>query len=92
MSVRRCRQRARIASCRGVKAGPQATAQAARSGLYASERFHTWKWFDFERTRRHSNHGQAGFCGAMERKTGLSKWPILYRIVAAQFRRFGLAH
>ena len=29
--------------------------------------------------------------GAMERKTGLSKWPILYRIVAAQFRRFGLA-
>jgi hypothetical protein len=24
------------------------------------------------------------FCGAMERKTGLSKWPILYRIVAAQ--------
>jgi len=23
------------------------------------------------------------FCGAMERKTGLSKWPILYRIVAA---------
>ena len=27
----------------------------------------------------------------MERKTGLSKWPILYRIVAAQFRRFGLA-
>ena len=29
------------------------------------------------------------FCGAMERKTGLSKWPILYRIVAAQFRRFG---
>src|ERR1017187_7299381 len=31
------------------------------------------------------------FCGAMERKTGLSKWPILSRIVAAQFRRFGLA-
>ena len=31
------------------------------------------------------------FCGAMERKTGLSKWPILYRIVAAQFRGFGLA-
>src|ERR1017187_8564627 len=29
--------------------------------------------------------------GAMERKTRLSKWPILYRIVAAQFRRFGLA-
>jgi hypothetical protein len=28
--------------------------------------------------------------GAMERKTGLSKWPILSRIVAAQFRRFGL--
>jgi len=27
----------------------------------------------------------------MERKTGLSKWPILYRtIAAAQFRRFGL--
>ena len=24
-----------------------------------------------------------------ERKTGLSKWPILYRIVAAQFRGFG---
>jgi hypothetical protein len=32
-----------------------------------------------------------GFFGAMERKTGLSKWPILSRIVAAQFRRFGLA-
>jgi hypothetical protein len=31
------------------------------------------------------------FVGAMERKTGLSKWPILYRIVAAQFRGFGLA-
>ncbi len=31
------------------------------------------------------------FCGAMERKTGLSKWPILYRIVAAQFRGFGRA-
>jgi hypothetical protein len=32
------------------------------------------------------------FCGTMERKTGLSKWPILSRIVAAaQFRRFGLA-
>jgi hypothetical protein len=31
------------------------------------------------------------FCGAMERKTGLSKWRILSRIVAAQFRRFGLA-
>jgi hypothetical protein len=30
------------------------------------------------------------FCGAMERKTGLSKWPILYRIVAAQFRGVGL--
>jgi hypothetical protein len=42
---------------RGVKAGPQATAQAARSGLYASERIHTWNWFEFERTRRHSNHG-----------------------------------
>jgi len=31
------------------------------------------------------------FFGAIERKTGLSKWPILSRIVAAQFRRFGLA-
>src|ERR1035441_2907527 len=31
------------------------------------------------------------FCGAMERKTGLSKWRILSRIVGAQFRRFGLA-
>ena len=31
------------------------------------------------------------FCGAMERKTGLSKWRILSRIVAAQFRGFGLA-
>jgi hypothetical protein len=32
------------------------------------------------------------FCGAMERKTGLSKWRILLRIAAAaQFRRFGLA-
>ena len=27
----------------------------------------------------------------MDRKTGLSKWRILSRIVAAQFRRFGLA-
>jgi hypothetical protein len=36
---------------RGVKAGPQATAIAARSGLYASERFHNWNWFEFERTR-----------------------------------------
>jgi len=31
------------------------------------------------------------FCGAMERKTGLSKWRILSRIVAAQFCRFRLA-
>jgi hypothetical protein len=32
------------------------------------------------------------FCGAMERKTGLSNWPILSRIAAAaQFRGFGLA-
>jgi hypothetical protein len=31
------------------------------------------------------------FFGVMERKTGLSQWPILSRIVAAQFRRFGLA-
>jgi hypothetical protein len=31
------------------------------------------------------------FSGAMERKTGLRKWRILSRIVAAQFRRFGLA-
>jgi len=30
-------------------------------------------------------------CGAMERKTGLSKWSIPSRIVAAQFRQFGLA-
>ena len=36
---------------RGVKAGPQATAQAARSGLYASERNHHWNWFEFEQTR-----------------------------------------
>ena len=36
---------------RGVKAGPQATAIAARSGLYASERNHHWNWFEFERTR-----------------------------------------
>ena len=43
---------------RGVKAGPPATALAARSGLYASERNHHWKWFEFERTRRDSNHGQ----------------------------------
>jgi len=48
---------------RGVKAGPQATAQAARSGLYASERNHHWNWFEFVRTLRHSNHGQAGFSG-----------------------------
>jgi hypothetical protein len=31
-----------------------------------------------------------GFFGAMERKTRLSNWPILSRIVAAQFHRFGL--
>ena len=30
------------------------------------------------------------FFGVMERKTGLSKWPILYRIVAAQLCLFGL--
>ena len=27
----------------------------------------------------------------VEWKTGLSKWPILYRSIAAQFCRFGLA-
>src|ERR1019366_3292943 len=37
---------------RGVKAGPQATAQAARSGLYASDRNHDWNWFEFVRTLR----------------------------------------
>jgi hypothetical protein len=36
---------------RGVKAGPQATAIAARSGLYASQRNHHWNWFEFEQTR-----------------------------------------
>jgi hypothetical protein len=50
---------------RGVKAGPQATAQAARSGLYASKRIHHGNWFEFERTRRDSNHGQAGFPGVL---------------------------
>ena len=55
---------------RGVKAGPQATAIAARSGLYASERNHHWNWFEFVRTLRHSNHGQAGLSSCCSAANG----------------------
>jgi hypothetical protein len=55
---------------RGVKAGPQATAIAARSGLYTSERIHHWNWFEFEQTRRHSNHRQQVFRAVVLQLTG----------------------
>ena len=44
--------------------------KAARSGLYASERIHHWDWFEFERTRRHSNHGQQVFRVVVLRRNG----------------------
>jgi hypothetical protein len=64
---------------RGVKAGRTATAQAARSGLYALERNHAWNWFEFEANAKTFKPWTAGFSGCCS----AAQWKGKLGIVAA---------